>query len=323
MEFRYLGDSEFDKWDSFVDENEGYVFSKSFWYKELAKNLNKKHEIIVLEKNKNIAAGISVLIDDNSIITGKLTPFNSIVLKNKISKNKKKIIQNNITLLDAFAEYFEKNHHSIRLILYPMLSDIRSFIWKNWTVKPIYDFYLDLEKFKIEDLSHNFRRNIKMAKSKNIFTKIGVKEYDEKYYDLFQKSFGRKNKDLPLNKKEFEKFCNFLIKKGVLEFNTAYSGNNMIAFRGNIIDSNNIHDWIAGSDPSYFDTKASPFLLRELIEKYKQAGYKNFIFGGANTPGVWEFKAQFQGNLIHYFMATKQKIVKRSFLERIKRKLFK
>ena len=322
MNTRYLKENEFPIWDEFVIKNGNNIFTRTLWQDMHSESRGYEQKIAVVEKKGVIIGGISFVTENKRIFRPKLTQFVSpVISERKVNDNYKKI-KWRMEILRSLLEFLKTDFSDITFILLPEIDDVRSFVWDYWTVTPVYDLFLDLENYSEDRLSHNLRKNIKKSRAHDLKFVKDIDKYHDAYYEIFTAAYGRKEKDIPVNEKEFRFFITYLLKQKVLELSHVIFEGEIIGFRGNLLSGDQVFDWIGGTSLEHYDLGSTAFLLNELINEYRERDYARFVFGGANTPGIWDFKAQFQGELNHYFQAKLSPEAKKGLLARVKRKIF-
>jgi len=312
----FLTENNFHLWDEFIDSSaQGSIYSKSFWVESISKLTNTQFKILAVLSGQDILGGIVIYIKKNPL--GKmvkcppLTPYNSIILKDPVTKYPSKITSKNLEITKTIINTLENsNYASIEIKNSPSLTDNRAFIWKNWDLNVSYTYKVplfDIDNLK-EIIGSNVRKQIKKCEKTGIHVITDFKNND------FQSMYGvltSKEKNFPrsIEEDKFKNFLEGLKNKNCYRIYTANLKNGeIISVRIALFTKHCVaHDWVAGTNPEYLQSGVTPFLLWKIIEDLSQKKYKYFDLNGANSETVAKFKSEFGGKLIPYYTARRVK----------------
>ena len=151
-------------WDDFLkNSSQRNVFSMSVWLNIIAEAFGFKVVIYGCFRNSQLVGGCGLLVRKKygaviSVPKESLMPYQSIILKDFDYKLEAKTISQNIQINSCIIEALQKDFDYISLIHHPAFVDVRPFLWKNWDVKPRYNFIITLQSK--EKMYANLRHNI-------------------------------------------------------------------------------------------------------------------------------------------------------------------
>lgn len=310
---RYLDQSEFGKWDIFVDECEdGAIFNKSFWLEGLFKS------------QKNITFKILGCFDNNSKLVGGfafgyikkfslfsiivppcLTPYSGILIKKRPSKNISKIESYRLNISNNIVSFLNKHFSQVSLILSPTYNDIRGYIWGDFNEKVMYTYYSNLNN--PNDLFESFDPDVKRQIKKLENTDVTINKNDsiETFFDLQEKAFLRQKHSFKLSKKQFYRFLEELDSEKCYKVYTIYESGVPAYSTIMVFYKQTAYYWLAGGDPKFFAKGHNKFLLWEIMLDLNKEGMTDFDFVGANTPSISKYKSNFGFNLVPYYALEK------------------
>lgn len=312
-EIRYLNSEEYALWDDFIDQSEqGSIYSKSYWLQAISDITNQKFRILCILDNGYILGGIGFCVKKN--ILGEvinrpiLTPYNGVIIKKSLTKYPSKITSDFFELVNPILNKI-KNDKYAKVTLYnrTSINDIRIFVWNGWEAKIRYTYEIpifDLSRL-IPSLAHNIRKQIRKCEE----SAIQVSSYDDinTFYKLFKSSFDRQNISTPINKDDFIKLYTKLRAFSCCKMYFAHlnSGKPISARIELFTEDKMAHDWVAGADPDYLKTGATSYLLWKVIEDLSNKGYKYLDLNGANIKTIARFKSEFGGDLLPYYVTSR------------------
>jgi hypothetical protein len=308
---REVEQDEFPKWDEFVDESpQGSIFSKSFWLKYNAELIDGQFKILAVFNGDLLLGGIGICIKQHML--GKeikvpvLTPYSSVILRNPSTKYPHKIASEQLNVVEKIIHQIKLGKYlAVKIINTPRMNDVRAFYWDNWTVKPGYTYEIPLSNFDDTKgmFAHSVRKQVNKSEKSNI--QVKVKDDFESLYSFLKSTFKKRERPLFLNKNKFQKLYNNLKKHNCCKMYFAeLDDGKPISGRIALFTKHQVaHDWVAGSDPDYLNSGATPFLIFKILEDLSQNGYKYFDMDGANVPTIARFKSTFGGDLRHYFIS--------------------
>lgn len=314
---RYLEAREFDRWNKFVENQEqGSVFQHVDWLQTIFRFQDKKIEtrvIVCLDKEENIVGGIAFgsmrKYGIRMVIRPYLSPFSGVLVTHKKSKYLSKDIQFRKEVLRHLIDFIEKDHKIIDLNVPPDITDIRPFSWKGYDITVRYTFRKRLEKE--EGLFKNFdpalRRQIKKAEKNAIKVQhVSDDLYIEQFHKLLILSFQRQGIGFFLDSNDFLSFIHTLRANDVkIRFYLAFKSGHAIAGCAMLFTKNTVYYWMAGADPAYFSSGGNQILLWQAFQDFQNEGMELFDFMGANTPGITDYKATYNFELVPYYKVKK------------------
>lgn len=304
MEIVLLKDNEYNKWDEFVKEAiNGTIYSESIWGKAskiLDPDLNFK--ILTIQKKGTIFGGILLFEKNNKIVIPRFTPYTSVIYRKIDTSNNYKIISERRKINELIALYLKRNYKKIVLKQNIEYIDIRDFQFNKFSASYLYTYYNNLEKYNLDTIKSENRRNINKAlKEKNYEFEL-VTNYNE--IDVLLEPFFETmdKKVFSVDKKFKDKFINMVkfLKERTL-FYILKSEEDILSTRIVLIDNNKkIEAWVSGTTEKGRKERTASYLAHKILSDLKEKSYKDFDWDGANTPGVTDFKRNFGGELKPY-----------------------
>ena len=296
----------FEEWDTFVDIGlGGNIFSKSWWLRAVSEALGSDFKVLGVLENERLVGGVGLNILSLPLI-GKvvtcplLTPYNSVVIIPKKTKNKDKILLHNEKIMTAISEKLKKDYESVSVVNHPNINDIRPFQWQGWKEKVRYTYFINIEDPDQlwKEFSNNVRTRIRKCYREGV--KVEKSNDDRLFFELFQCVFERKNMISPVMKDQFHKIFNALNENVKIYF--AKLGKEAISAMAVIMDRKGIaHEWQAGTKPEYLKLGVAQFLRWKVIEDLSSQNYRVFDLNGGGQKSIALSKSQFGGYLIPYF----------------------
>lgn len=171
--------------------------------------------------------------------------------------------------------------------------DIRPFMWRNFDIKPIYDYVLSLERLE-DDIWNGFkkeaRKEIIASEKKGLVVKRGT-EVDQ-FWDFEDSRYKEQNLKTPIFSKSYiqslvSNFSENIHLYYVYDSNDCTVGSVIIFTSGN-----NAYVWL-GNTRSCEGVYANELLIWEIIKRYKSSGFERVIIIGANQERLCRFKLKF------------------------------
>lgn len=310
---RYLDRTEFNNWDSFVDDCvDGTIFNKSFWLDNL------------YNSNKNITFKILGCFDNDSKLLGgfafgyikkfslfsiislpSLTPYSGIIIKERPSKYASKAESYKLNVSNEIIHFLNKSYSQVTLIMSPSYKDIRGYIWDNFSEKVKYTYYskIDNPSNLFESFDPDVKRQIK--KLENTDFSINKDDSIKTFFDLQEKSFLRQQYSFKLSKTQFFEFLKGFDSEKCVKVYTIYEADIPTYSTIILLYKQTAYYWLAGGDPDFFSKGHNKILLWEIILDLNKEGIKYFDFVGANTPSISKYKSNFGLNLVPYYYLEK------------------
>jgi hypothetical protein len=209
-------------------------------------------------------------------------------------------VMNAVQVLSAWlARRFDRvsiSHH-------PSIRDIRPFTWQGYGGATRYTYRIDLARFGLDGLHSSVRKQV--AKGEREGLQIERSEDVGPLLELVRLSYGKHGRGIPFT----GSYLGSLFRE-LSELNRVslwYAKNRdgrIISGRILIYSGKDVYDWVAGADPSLYETGATSFLLYHLIENSRKDNAA-FDLMGANTPSIAVFKSNFGGSITPYYLTTR------------------
>jgi len=297
MNLKYLEKTEYDNWNIFVDNSlQGSIFSK-IWYLDA---LQVKYEILVIEENENIKAGIVLAKNEiNTYANPMLDKYLGILFEYK-EGNKQKIISKEYKYMELLISKL-KEIQSFDYYFHPSFKNWIPFSWNNFTQQTRYTYILNLSNplKEIESAFHtDIKRGIKNAIKHNIQIKEDI-EFEE-FYEIINKTFLRQGNKAPFNKEKIKKYIKTLKERDKFISFGAYDENhNLISVTGIVYDNKIAYQLFNGIDIKNQVRGANAYTIFYAI-KYFHNTCNYYDFEGSMIFGVEQFFRRFNGEQVQY-----------------------
>ncbi len=314
---KYLEESEFSYWDSFVKRQpEGKVFHLSEWLRTIYRfqNPNITTRILICQdKQDNIIGGIAFgslkKYGVSLIVPPELSQFWGILLSDRPTKYYFKNVKYKKEILETIIGALEKDYQIIDLSIPPDIYDIRAFVWKGYQQKIRFTYQgvlNDLDQI-YEGFDPALKRQIKKAKKSNIKVEKGNEQ--QRISDLYQLQFlslKRQNSNFHFSLEDFLTMVLMIHKRVThISFYLAYLSDQPIAGCAVLTYKYTAYYWLAGGKADFFNTGANQMLLWEIFKDLNRKGILYFDFVGANTPSIAQYKSSYNFSLIPYYQFRK------------------
>ncbi|MEF8811836.1 MAG: GNAT family N-acetyltransferase, partial [Bacteroidales bacterium] len=260
------------------------------------------------------------------IVHPYLTQFSGLLLSHRQTKYYFKDLRYRNEILKSLIDSLEKDHKIIVLSLPPELIDIRMFSWKQYDNSVKYTFRKNLKEQEeiLKNVDPEIIRKIKKAEKQNFYWDRGSTEKLIKdFYHLQSLSLSRQRHN---NKFNLDNFISLVLSLKRVPFNilfyVVYKSNTPIAGLTILTFRETAYNWLAGVNPEYFNTGVNQFLMRNVIQDLCLNQIKYFDLVGANTPGVADYKATYNFDLIPYYGVKKTIGLYPKILMKLKETLF-
>jgi len=292
---KYVLPKELQLWESFdnfknlnVDKRNLFAFFL-FYYNELVGG------IIYYEKKY---LGIFKL--GSSPHTNLAVPYGHLYIKRQENVRTQEQL-NHIFIHELTKHILRAGYIRFFILIPPMLTDMREFLWNHWRVVPKYTYILDIDHIRKSGIENYFgkklRNIIKTTKEQLDIRKINVKQF----YSCYKDTYAYQQKFPPLSLNFFKR----LKQTPGANFIGAFS-NGRLTSGVTLIEQKNKSFYISsGSKIKYRNSNGVSLILYEYI-KYtveKKTEIHMFDLVGANTPKVAHYKSIFEPYLQEYFFA--------------------
>ena len=182
FEIRLLNESDYEKWNEFVDNNKmGEVYYYSWWLEAVT---NNDFKILVIME-EGILAGIPLpFYNTKKIRTPQLTQTNGILFSDKIiEKNLSSRFSDERKYTNMIIEYIEKNNLKIKNIAFNYnYINWQPFYWKGYEQTTYYTCLIDYKKLEEPILCYSKPKLRKLKKAQRNNLKVFMDKLNEKEF---------------------------------------------------------------------------------------------------------------------------------------------
>ncbi|NUN93604.1 MAG: GNAT family N-acetyltransferase [Verrucomicrobiae bacterium] len=238
--------------------------------------------------------------------TPNLHPYNSIHFRPLPTREPDRIYRFRMEAATALIDYVRRlGFVSMHFAHHPAVEDVRPFLWNGWRIDPAYTFHIPLEGFEsVVGLTHANRKQHRKCQEAGFQVKTFpcVGTHFETFKELLRKTWIRQGLN-PVHcgiESSVPHYVERLDKAGALWYAEARTAEGQ-PVAGRILvpaADGTVYDWLAGTNPEFLRSGVSVFLIAETLFEAKRRSYRLFDFGGANTPGIADFKQGFNGKLV-------------------------
>ncbi|MEM1054960.1 MAG: GNAT family N-acetyltransferase [Bacteroidota bacterium] len=195
------------------------------------------------------------------------------------------------TELDDFAGALTRHFAQATLSLPPEWPDARPFAWNGWTLATRYTASVDLREDPVSEMSHGTRQPARRH--------ADVYEVHEGAREVgpaarFQvKSYARKHLSLGIAPETLHRLGDAMYASGLARAFGAYRDGTCEAAALFTVDGPRAIYWLSGSEPG----PGMGVLFLHAMQALADSGVETLDLGGANVPGVAQFKRQLGGVL--------------------------
>lgn len=319
IDTRFLSETDFDRWTSFVAESEGgSVYSCPEYLAILASEVNARFRILVAERDGQITGGIALFERDHLcgpfVSARYLLYYNGFVLKQHISKYPSERTAKELETLEALEHAISGLHYSRVLIKNRnSLMDTRVFLTRGWNVYPTYSYVVPLVDLRAlwDRVEQNLRRLIGRCEREGIIFSPEDDDFDE-FYRLHHENHVRKGAALYLPAASFRRYYERLRAVGLCAlFHARNPEGRVISTQLVLLGRHPVtHTVAAAVDHEFMRTGAAAFLRWRVFEWLAARGYCKNDLTDAELNSVTHFKSQFGGDLVMNFVVQRPDNVK-------------
>ncbi len=286
----------------------GNVYSKVFWLQSVSDVLKYEYDIAAIYKGDEIVAGIGVFHKHNMMKIPTLTPRLSPILRVRDTKYRSKLYHENDELLKTLANFLKTHYKRVALSTISRIDNVRAFIWCGYTVEVKYTFINEIENISSDIFSHSTRKQIKKCEKGSV--SVIDESNPEVFWQILKLTFEKKKHPLSIGKNEFIKLYEKINATDCCRMFFALLDDQPVSARIILYTHENdtVYDWVAGTDPDYFKTGVTSYLVYETMKYFSKRGFKYFDWNGANIESIARFKSNFGGTLIPYYYITWAKL---------------
>lgn len=305
---RFLENEEHGRWDQFVSQTPGgNLFIKTSWLDAITYVMGGEAKYIGCFKGDELVGGLAVWVRETlvgrTVQLPPYTPYNGVVSVFRQSKYSWKSEKDCLDIATAIRDFLEHEFAYVTLLHPPAWVDIRSFEWTQWKCWVRYTYLMNMNGTLNDQINPDIKRRAEIA------TKSGVSITgcnDPKIlFRLIDHTYSRQKESHPLLFGQFVELCNKLLDSGQLEIRLACLSNGTpIAANGILVDSLQAYYWVAGANPTYFETGANQLLILGTFDSL--SGRVDILDClGAFIRWVAFNKSQWGGELRPYYWVSK------------------
>jgi len=297
-------------WDAFVRTSpQGTVFSTSAWLEAAAQTLGGTPLLLGCRRGDDLVGGCGLLRIQKMRLckatTPVITPYGGFLFAPPSARRAAQEEGKRHAIAAQLIERLERDFHYVLLHHPPALHDVRPFRWVGWSAEVRYTYVVSLQDMEAVWMTceHSIREQINKAERQGIG--IGVNEDIASFLCLQDRSFARQKLATPLSRDRMRNFYEQLRARRLCRLYVAKdpSGRPLSA-RIVIPGFDTAYDWVAGADPDYYATGATPLLVWTILKEMSET-HSYFDFSGADLPSVSKFKRGFGGELRSCYIVEK------------------
>lgn len=199
--------------------------------------------------------------------------------------------------LDVLLAAVAKRVDQATLVSPPGLTDVRPFLWADWTLTPRFTYHIDLTeagpKTWNRSSRYKFRRHADEFELREDLS--FVDDAIRFTYDAYE----RHDDELALSRSAVLRQARRIGDAGKARAFAAVRDGNVEAALISTHDDRTATNWIAGSIPG----PAMTVLLGKAFKRLHADGFSLLDLAGANIPSIAEFKRSFGGRLVRSYRA--------------------
>ncbi len=296
-------------WDDLVSGSpQSTVFVSSRFSEAVGKATGRPYRFLFCYRGERVVAGLAVYETRKAglRVAGQppLVPHLGLILPagldNEHPRGKEfDVIEACKELTDWLARRFDFatiSHHT-------GLADMRPFIWQDFRARVLYTYRIELGSFGIDTVHRSIRKQIAKAEREGV--RIEPSEDPTDLLKLVRMSFEKREMSVPFNERYLEALFGELRERDIARLYYASDAKGKTISGRIVLASGDVaYDWVAGADPAYYETGATPFLVYSLIERSREK-HRIFDLMGANTRSVAVFKSNFGGAITPYHVTSR------------------
>jgi len=299
-----------DVWDAFVRTSpQGTMFATSAWLEAAAEALGGTPVRFGCCRGGDLVGGCGLLriqkMGLKKATTPALTPYSGFLSAPSSTRRAAQEEGRRTAVAAQLTERLEGDFHYVLLRHPPMLHDVRPFGWRDWSVDVRYTYLVSLQDVEAtwSNFEHSIRKQINKAEKQGI--KITESEDIGLFLGLQERSFARQKIAPPLALDRMRTFYERLRARDRCRLFVAEDGfGHPLSARIVVPGFDTAYDWVAGADPDYYATGATPLLVWTIMKELSKT-HSYFDFSGANLPSVARFKRGFGGELRSFYITEK------------------
>ena len=298
-------ESDLAAWNNFVLQSpQVSPFVSTVWIEAIRQSLGIQADIHALYKGDDIISGTvlyhKISGSKKQSVLPPLTPYTPFVYRPISSSYPSKVTAEHITITRELITQIQNQYSGVQLLLMPSTNDIRPWLWEKWSAVPCYTYIIDLSEEL--NLSHSVRKQVKKCE-RNGFTVNEQWDLDN-FWKIYEKTQLKQGFDLGMDRDQFFKLVNFLHNSNMALMVTALdSEKQLVSSRIEVLlpETDIAFDWVAGSDPDFLNTGATPWLMVKTADILTDKGFTKLDLCGADFESIARFKSELGGSLVQYF----------------------
>lgn len=301
------------EWENFLPySEETTVFSTNQWQEILEQVFEKKITIYGCFKKEDLSingmmAGLSCQkckkLWINYFTHPLFTPYSGLHFRILKKKRKNKILAEKLAITQELIKFLSDKFQYITFANLYTIKDIRTFVWNDWHIKPLYTYLLKFtdKPAMFQNFYYDLKKRIEKAEKAGLNI---IELYDNsQFIKLNKMTYNKQNCKGIADDRILAKFLDLVIAKGLGKMHFVCNDNEVISGQLDILDKKAriVYVLFQVSNPKYFSLGSSSFLYWKLIEKYSK-DFQYLDFCGANIPSIAKFKQGFGGELTCYYL---------------------
>ncbi len=311
FQLKYLSATEYNLWDSFVDEiYYATVFNKSFYVAKLSKLLSAEFSIlVVINSEQKIVAGFAFchhkkMSSIKTILYPPMMSYYSILVQDSITKYKLKRQENHHEILNTLLSQLEKDFKILYFDVPPTYLDLRPFIWQNYQTQPKYTYTQNITNIHQleEDFEYALKKQLNKARKLTFF--IDNQNSTENIINLYRlqkKIFDARKIFFPFSEADFIELITTMFENNAAKIFTLFYQEIPICSTMVYLYKQQSFHMLLANDEKYLATGLNSLLLFEMLIYLQNNGITEFDFLGANIQSIAKYKANFNFHLKTYF----------------------
>jgi hypothetical protein len=304
-----LPEDEQDVWDKLhLSSEQATIFSSSDFSRILHRASGQKYRYLVCFRGEKPIAGLPVYTTSRAGVRiaqqPPLVPHLGLILSGSLGKEHPRTAESKVmSTVKALSDWLAGRFDSISLSHHPSLRDIRPFTWQGYSAAIRYTYRIKLDGFGMDALHSSVRKQVAKGEREGLI--IERSQDTAPLLSLVRMSYGKRGRGVPFADRYLEILFDelSLLKRASLWYVRDREGR-LLSGRMLIESGEVVYDWVAGADPSLYESGATSFLLYHLIENSRKS-HTVFDLMGANTPSIAVFKSNFGGLITPYHLTTK------------------
>ncbi len=300
METRFLEKAEYDKWDTFILNCEGYSIFNSTW---LLDAFNVNYRILVAVKNNNWRGGMVLTKNSIGMVTNPIFFKYLGVLIAKHEGKDVTALRNKHKVIEALAERV-KGLRSFDFTYHPNFTNWLPFYWRGFRQSSLYTYRIDLS-CGMKSIRSNYQKNRKHLLNKALREEVRVADgTSDELYETICSTFKAQKKTMPIARSRIEKF--FQLEKNFFCLSAFDANDDLKCSCGVLYDDYCAYLLLNGKN-----TDAGPantYLVDSAIEKCVGRS-KVFDFEGSMHQRIERFYRAMGGLQTEYFKVSKKSVI--------------